>query len=145
MIVPRTVTTVEPDASPGRRSKLSDFRDERFYVLLGSPGAGKTTAFEAEAGHVDDSLYLTARQVVRSHTRPRSEWREKTLFIDGLDEVRAGEQDVRKPLDCILDLPVPIGRPSRQALLPFGGVADHERHRSHQLGPGLRASVGVAA
>lgn len=100
VIVPRTVTTVEPDASPG--SKLSDFRDERFYVLLGSPGAGKTTAFEAEAGHVDDSLYLTARQV-RSHTRPRSEWREKTLFIDGLDEVRAGQQGVRKPLDCILD------------------------------------------
>lgn len=103
MIVPRTVTTVQQDASPGRRSKLSDFRDERFYVLLGSPGAGKTTAFEAEARHVDDSRYLTARQVVRSHTRPRSEWREKTLFIDGLDEVRAGKHDVRKPLDCILD------------------------------------------
>ena len=103
VIVPRTVTTVQQDASPGRRSKLSDFRDERFYVLLGSPGAGKTTAFGAEAGHVDDSLYLTARQVVRSHTRPRSEWREKTLFIDGLDEVRAGQPDVRKPLDCILD------------------------------------------
>ena len=101
VIVPRTVTTVEPDASPG--SKLSDFRDERFYVLLGSPGAGKTTAFKAEARHVDDSLYLTAREVVRSHAHPRSEWRGKTLFIDGLDEVRAGEQDVRKPLACILD------------------------------------------
>lgn len=111
MIVPRTVTTVQQDASPGRRSKLSDFRDERFYVLLGSPGAGKTTAFEAEAGHVDDSLYLTARQVVRSHAHPRSEWRGKTLFIDGLDEVRAGEQDVRKPLDCILDFLDRLGSP----------------------------------
>lgn len=111
VIVPRTVTTVQQDASPGRRSKLSGFRDERFYVLLGSPGAGKTTAFEAEAGHVDDSLYLTARQVVRSHAHPRSEWRGKTLFIDGLDEVRAGEQDVRKPLDCILDFLDQLGGP----------------------------------
>lgn len=111
VIVPRTVTTVQQDASPGRRSKLSGFRDERFYVLLGSPGAGKTTAFEAEAGHVDDSLYLTARQVVRSHAHPRSEWRGKTLFIDGLDEVRAGEQDVRKPLDCILDFLDRLGSP----------------------------------
>ena len=104
MIVPRTVTEVRSDDTPARtRAKLSDFRDERFYVLLGSPGAGKTTAFKAEAEPDDDSDFIRARDVVRAHSRPRSDWLGKTLFIDGLDEIRAGKQDVREPLDCILD------------------------------------------
>ena len=30
------------------------------------------------------------------------EWRERTLFIDGLDEMRAGATDARIPLDEIL-------------------------------------------
>ena len=51
----------------------------------------------------DESLYLTAREVARAHSHPRSDWLGKTLFIDGLDEVRAGKQDAREPLDCILD------------------------------------------
>ena len=31
----------------------------------------------------------------------RDEWRDKTLFIDGLDEARAGKDDARTPLDAI--------------------------------------------
>ncbi len=112
MIVPRTVTAVGSDDKPARTgAKLSDFRDERFYVLLGSPGAGKTTAFEAEALRSDESLYLTAREVARAHSHPKSKWRGKTLFIDGLDEVRAGKQDVREPLDSILDCLDRLGGP----------------------------------
>ena len=111
VIVPRTVTAVRWDGKPAIRSKLSDFRNARFYVLLGSPGLGKTTAFRTEAERLEDSLYLTARQVVRSNTRPRSEWQGKTLFIDGLDEVRAGRQDVRELLDCILDCLDRLGGP----------------------------------
>ena len=112
MIVPRTVTAVGSDDKPARTgAKLSDFRDERFYVLLGSPGAGKTTAFKAEAERDDASLFVRARDVVRSPARPRSDWHGKTLFIDGLDEVRAGKQDMREPLDSILDCLDRLGAP----------------------------------
>ncbi len=102
VIVPRTVTWFAENRSPARGAKLSDFRDTPFYVLLGDPGAGKTTAFEQEADVDANRLYLTAREFVRFHAAPKPEWRGKTLFIDGLDEVRAGSQDLRLPLDQIL-------------------------------------------
>ena len=40
-----------------------------------------------------------------------SEWEKKTLFIDGLDEVRAGSSDPRRQLDQILERLEPLGRP----------------------------------
>ena len=57
-VVPRTVTVVErdPGGAPGmgrgpqprqRSAPLEEFRSARAYVLLGDPGAGKTTAFQA--------------------------------------------------------------------------------------------------
>ena len=39
------------------------------------------------------------------------EWRAKTLFIDGLDEVRAGSLDARSPLDQIRGRLDALGRP----------------------------------
>ena len=102
MTVPRTVTWFAGDRNPYRGMKLSKFRATPFYVLLGEPGAGKTTAFKLEAGRGDDSLYVRAREFIRFHADPKPEWRGKTLFIDGLDEVRAGSQDLRQPLDQIL-------------------------------------------
>ena len=102
VIVPRTVTWFAGHRNPACGAKLSEFRDTPFYVLLGDPGAGKTTAFEQEADVDANRLYLTARDFVRFHADPKPEWQGKTLFIDGLDEVRAGRQDLRKPLDQIL-------------------------------------------
>lgn len=97
--VPRTVTWFERDRSPVRGKTLSDFKDEPFYVLLGEPGAGKTTAFKQEADIDTDGLYVPARDFVdyvRYDATPNSEWQGKTLFIDGLDEVRAGSRDLRE-------------------------------------------------
>ena len=51
--VPRTCTEIPPpgaaqDRQPEPRP-LAAFRSAPAYVLLGDPGAGKTTAFEAES------------------------------------------------------------------------------------------------
>jgi hypothetical protein len=65
---------------------LTDHRPARAYVLLGDPGAGKTFSFDAEAaacrGH-----YLRA-SAIEDDEPPVTP--TDTVFIDGLDEVRAG-------------------------------------------------------
>lgn len=77
---------------------LSAHRQVPAYVLLGDPGAGKTTLFEYEAEH-QGTCYVTARDLITFEDRP--EWHGKILFIDGLDEVRAGAQGTQTPFDAI--------------------------------------------
>lgn len=77
---------------------LEQFRDSSCYVLLGSPGAGKTLAFKKEAKR-ERGLYITARKFINTPDRP--ELRGTTLFIDGLDEMRARGSDPLTPFDQI--------------------------------------------
>lgn len=77
----------EPGVEPGCSFILEDFRETDAYVLLGAPGAGKTTVFEAE-GERDGCHCVTARNFLAFGDCPA--WRDTTLFIDGLDEMRAG-------------------------------------------------------
>ena len=77
---------------------LSSYRDCPAYVLLGQPGGGKTTTFEQEATQ-PNCRYVTARDFITFDIKP--EWHNKTLFIDGLDEVRAGRDDIFSPFDAI--------------------------------------------
>ncbi len=67
-------------------------------MLLGAPGAGKTEAFKLEAER-SCGYYVTARDFITFDDKP--EWRGTTLFIDGLDEARAGSTDGRTPFDRI--------------------------------------------
>lgn len=94
--VPRTCTYI-PDGSSRESQEIAFFREQYAYVLLGDPGAGKTTLFVQEARD-SGGLYLSARDFL---TFNKTEWSGKTLFIDGLDETRAGKEDVRTPLDAI--------------------------------------------
>lgn len=88
--IPRRVRKI-PDPKSGSVENpienLDGFRTDAAWVLLGEPGAGKTTAFEMEA-EATDGQYLRIEEFIHLDIEP--EWREKTLFLDGLDEVRAG-------------------------------------------------------
>ena len=94
--VDRTCSRVQEDASEGR--PLGCYAEHAAWVLLGAAGAGKTVAFQREAERTD-ACYVTARKFVNWN---EPEWRTSTLFIDGLDEMRAGGGDGRTPLDRIL-------------------------------------------
>ena len=90
---------------------LEEFRESDAYVLLGPPGSGKTTIFETVEAKRAGCHYVTARNFLTLGEKP--EWREPdaTLFIDGLDEKRAGSQDGRTPLDDIRAKLDSLGRP----------------------------------
>lgn len=111
-LVPRTCTEVF-DSSSGRADTsesedgkpLSDYRSASAYVLLGNPGFGKTTEFERESRESTElggsALMVSARDFITFDVELHPEWRDKILFIDGLDEVRSGVGDARIPLDEI--------------------------------------------
>ena len=119
-IVPRTCTELQAgnaSADASRRpadagQPLERFRSTPAYVLLGDPGAGKTTAFQCECAALGDAaMYVTARDFLTFAPDDHPEWRGKTLFIDGLDECRAGTQDKRTPFDKIRRQLDKLGRP----------------------------------
>ena len=99
MIVSRACSelTEENDAQPSEKP-LAEYESTAAYVLLGAPGAGKTVAFQEESLR-EDACYVTARDFLTFDDKP--EWHEGTLFIDALDEMRAGSDDRRTPLDRI--------------------------------------------
>ncbi|MDE2845568.1 MAG: hypothetical protein OXO51_02545 [Gemmatimonadota bacterium] len=104
MPIHRTCTVILEDDEDRISAKVSQSLDAHrsvpAYVLLGDPGAGKTTAFKSESA-TNDGHYITARDFLTFEVNSRTEWHGKTLFIDGLDEVRAGKPDVRVPFDEI--------------------------------------------
>ena len=107
MLVERTCTELGrngPDSPDAESKPLSAYRSAQAYVLLGDPGSGKTTSFEAECEELgDQARFISARDFLVYGSAP-DELRGKTLFIDGLDEVRAGASDVRSPFDRIRGL-----------------------------------------
>lgn len=86
---------------------LSHYAKRSAWVLLGPPGAGKTVEFQREAERCG-AHYVTARNFL---TLNDPEWRSGTLFIDALDEIRAGSPDGRTPLDHIRTKLDELGRP----------------------------------
>ena len=115
-IVPRTCTEVrQADTEQDRdvpSRPLAEFRAVPAYVLLGDPGSGKSTSFEAESTALGEEACLaTARDFLVLEPDAHPEWRGKTLFIDGLDEVRAGGGDARTPFDKLRGRLDALGRP----------------------------------
>lgn len=67
---------------------LQEYRNLPAWVLLGEPGAGKTTVFEMEAD-ATGGISLRIARFIEADIEHEAEWQGKTLFLDGLDEVRA--------------------------------------------------------
>jgi hypothetical protein len=65
---------------------LESLKSVPAWVLLGEPGAGKSEAFKSET-QAANGLHLTIAEFVYSDIDEA--WKEKCLFLDGLDEVRA--------------------------------------------------------
>lgn len=84
----RIETTSSPNVQESESLPLEDFRQNDAYILLGSPGAGKTTAFEFEAEQTENGCYVKVRDLLTF--QDKLEWRNQTLFIDGLDELTEG-------------------------------------------------------
>ena len=143
--VPRTCTEIPadgPDRDAMSRS-LDEYRDVPAYVLLGDPGTGKTTAFERECGALGDAgSFVSARDFLTFDPESRPEWRKGTLFIDGLDEVRAGSPDARTPFDgirCKLDR---LGRPRfRLSCRAADWLGANDRTRLAAVSPDARVTV----
>lgn len=96
----RTVRRLEPRGRWSEPAALSTYRHAPAYVLLGDPGAGKSIAFKRECRETRDAELVTARDfrtIYDTQLPPGVE----TLFIDGLDEARAGGGDPREPFDDI--------------------------------------------
>ncbi|MCY4163601.1 MAG: hypothetical protein OXE93_05225 [bacterium] len=110
--VARTCTEVDFADKGCSSAPLSSFREQSGYVLLGDPGSGKTTEFKREQAALGDSaVCISARDFCTFSVSSHPEWQGKTLFIDGLDEVRAGATDMRSALDKIRRQLDQLGKP----------------------------------
>ena len=98
--IDRTCTEVQADDSV-QSMPLSLLQDRSAYVLLGAPGAGKTEALRLQASEDANGQFVTARDFLTFDDQRQPEWHDRTLYIDALDEVRAGANDERTALDAI--------------------------------------------
>ena len=101
----------QTDSSPAHEAEsrpMESLRATPAYVLLGPPGSGKTEAFKHEAEQ-EGGHYVTAREFRTFDSDPA--WEGQTIYIDGLDETRAGTSDGRTPFDDIRAKLHSIGRP----------------------------------
>lgn len=118
-----------------------DHRQAGAYVLLGDPGMGKTTTFERESGKSADGRLLTVRDFLA--LPPGGGGVESTtLFLDGLDEVRAGANDPRRPFDRLRERLAAWGRPRfRLSCRPLEWLGDDDRARLETLSPDGEVAV----
>lgn len=139
LLVPRTCTTFDDNGKPSGSCPLADFRNVAAYVLLGDPGAGKTKCFEQEAAAIGGH-YVRARSFAALDPSP--ELSGKTLFIDGLDEMRAGGGDGRTPLDHVRRHLDRLGRPRfRLSCREADWYGDSDRSALLEAAPGGALSV----
>ena len=85
--VVRTVCVRKQDDSLGEATPISHFHDIKAWVLLGDPGSGKTSTFEALAasqGHAP----ISARDFI--DLEPPHGGYPAPIYIDGLDEYTTG-------------------------------------------------------
>ena len=136
--VVRTVT----EAGKDRAQALAAFREATAFVLLGDPGAGKTCEFEREVEALGtDALFLSVRDFLAFAETRAGQWSGKTLFLDGLDEVRAGQGDPRVLLDEIRRRLDELGRPRFRLSCRAADWLETDRERLLAVSPDQTVSV----
>lgn len=83
----REISEAQDEFNERPAEPVEKYRKHAAWVLLGEPGAGKSETFKAEA-EATGGVHLTVAAFLNSDPAP--EWPGKTLFLDGLDEVRGG-------------------------------------------------------
>ena len=145
--VPRTCTETTRDESDQHGEKksrpLKESRSKPAYVLLGDPGAGKSTAFKVESGEVDEeAILISARDFITFRVSSHPEWRGKTLFIDGLDEVRASLSDTQTAFHAIRTRLDDLGRPCfRISCREADWLGDHDREHLAAVSPDSKVAT----
>ena len=131
----RAVRRLNSDGTWGYPEPLSAYRYSPAYVLLGDPGAGKSTAFAREQCATPRSAPVTARDFrTYGDALPA---RTETLFIDGLDEARAGGGDPRGPFDQIRRRLIQLTpMPVRLSCRELDWLGDNDRTNLSKVVPG---------
>jgi predicted NACHT family NTPase len=93
----RRIESTPPKARQDELQPFSAYDDAANIVLLGDPGAGKSHTFR-QAAVRSGGRCITARAFL---VKPAVKF-EGTLFIDGLDERRAGRSD-RDTVDALVE------------------------------------------
>lgn len=138
-LVARTCTEVVQSSGQRLSRSFDVLRSRGAYVLLGDPGSGKTQSFKVEAD-ISDGFYVSARDFL-ALTIPINA-RGKTIFIDGLDESRAGEGDGRTPLDRIRQRLDELGCPAfRLSCREADWLGASDRHALAVVAPAGEVSV----
>ena len=81
--------------------------------------------------------FVTARQFVRRDPKCHPQWTGRTLFIDGLDEIRAGAGDPRDPLDEIIARLDALGNPPFRLSCRVGSWFEPGDARELASSPGI--------
>ncbi len=99
---------------------IDSFRQHHAWVLLGEPGAGKTTALRKEALAVGGEYISIAAFI----TADIDQWRDKTLFLDGLDEIQIDIFLIEKIKAQLMRLASPPFRLACRAANWYGGIKE---------------------
>ena len=136
--VERRATAHGDDGS--RQSKLlAEWRTVDAYVLLGDPGAGKSWSFESESAACG-GLSVPARDIV-DNVAPVTIG-NRIVFIDGLDEVRAGASDGKAPFGAIREWLHRVGRPRfRLSCREADWLGESDQRALARVAPGERVEV----
>lgn len=94
---------------PPSHKALSEYFGNAAIIVLGDPGAGKTTSFKQAAELEPNSLYTSVRDFLELRL---DRFRGKTLFLDALDEMRGHSEDGKSVLGEIRGKLDDLGSPS---------------------------------
>jgi hypothetical protein len=107
----------------GESKPLAAFLSHPAIVILGEPGAGKTTTFRLAVNEEPNAKYCTVRDFL---TYGVHRWKDRVLYLDALDEQRSTSANGKHILDQIRtkldDLGIPPFRLSCRAADWYGST-----------------------